>query len=304
MTPLACPVHKVTLTAPNHCQLCGFNYPQVRGIPILINEQNSVFRIEDYLAREREYGGASSYAGSLDERKGIRQAYRRIMHRISESGPSSVAISPDEAIQKVRSARPNAKTLVIGAGDAVYAGDITYTDVAVTPHIACVADAHDLPFVDASFDLCILVAVLEHVADPWRCVEEVRRVLRPGGYVYAVTPFLQPVHMGAHDFTRFTFVGHRRLFRHFDDVASGIALGPAASTAYVLRSLLNTAFKSPFMKSLSKAAGLLMTHPLRYLDRFIVRRSAAYEGASAFYFFGSLRSAPLTDREILLAYRG
>ena len=81
------------------------------------------------------------------------------------------------------------------------------------PYPILLGNAETLPFPDASFDLVIAVAVLEHVADPFRCVAEMRRVLAPSGHVYAVTPFLQPVHMGAYDFTRFTPIGHRRLFR-------------------------------------------------------------------------------------------
>ncbi|HEX5709127.1 MAG TPA: methyltransferase domain-containing protein [Pyrinomonadaceae bacterium] len=43
------------------------------------------------------------------------------------------------------------------------------------------ADAHALPFADESFDLTYCRYVLEHVADPARVLEEMRRVLKPGG---------------------------------------------------------------------------------------------------------------------------
>ncbi len=43
------------------------------------------------------------------------------------------------------------------------------------------ADAHELPFPDASFDSCISLQVLEHVKSPQRVVREISRVLRPGG---------------------------------------------------------------------------------------------------------------------------
>lgn len=44
-----------------------------------------------------------------------------------------------------------------------------------------VADAEALPFADASFDLVYSYGVLHHTPDTRRAVEEVRRVLRPGG---------------------------------------------------------------------------------------------------------------------------
>lgn len=48
--------------------------------------------------------------------------------------------------------------------------------------------AEDLPFPDASFDLVILDNVLEHVQDQERTLAEIRRVLRPDGLLYMVTP--------------------------------------------------------------------------------------------------------------------
>ena len=48
--------------------------------------------------------------------------------------------------------------------------------------------AEALPWADGSFDLVILDNVLEHVKDRARTLSEIRRVLRPGGLLYQVTP--------------------------------------------------------------------------------------------------------------------
>lgn len=45
-----------------------------------------------------------------------------------------------------------------------------------------------LPFADASFDVVTLLAVLEHLSQPRRMVEEIARVLRPGGEVLVTVP--------------------------------------------------------------------------------------------------------------------
>ena len=51
-----------------------------------------------------------------------------------------------------------------------------------------VARAEELPFRDGAFDLVTLVEVIEHTQSPAHCVEEVRRVLRPGGRLALTTP--------------------------------------------------------------------------------------------------------------------
>src|ERR1700709_924507 len=48
-----------------------------------------------------------------------------------------------------------------------------------------------LPFADASFDGVVAKDLLEHVADPGAVVREIRRVLRPGGKVFASSPDAQ-----------------------------------------------------------------------------------------------------------------
>ena len=48
--------------------------------------------------------------------------------------------------------------------------------------------AESIPFPEASFDLVMLDNVLEHVTDRPGTLREVRRVLKPGGLLYMVTP--------------------------------------------------------------------------------------------------------------------
>lgn len=50
------------------------------------------------------------------------------------------------------------------------------------------ADGYQLPFADASFSLVLLIAVLEHTSEPWRLLQEARRVLKPGGRTLIVVP--------------------------------------------------------------------------------------------------------------------
>ena len=112
---------------------------------------------------------------------------------------------------------------------------MTAFDIYDTPRVQVVADAHQIPIRDEHFDGVVIQAVLEHVLEPQRVADEIWRVLKPGGLVYAETPFMQQVHEGAYDFTRFTESGHRYLFRRFDLIELGRVSRTGASADVVGR---------------------------------------------------------------------
>jgi hypothetical protein len=110
--------------------------------------------------------------------------------------------------------------------------------------------------------------------------------------------------MGAYDFTRFTHLGHRRLFRYFEEIRSGIALGPWASAGQLLRYALASVSDRPSARRWLKLLGLLVTYPLRWMEGLAHANRSAYDSASGFYFFGTLREQPISDRELLQFFRG
>jgi len=72
--------------------------------------------------------------------------------------------------------------------------------------------AERLPFQDNVFDAVFSFAVLEHVRDPFACAREMLRVLKPGGKLYCVVPFLQPFHAYPHHYYNMTAQGLANLF--------------------------------------------------------------------------------------------
>lgn len=58
------------------------------------------------------------------------------------------------------------------------------------PVVQALLDGADLPFPEATFDAVILSEVIEHLVDPDHTVDEVHRVLRPGGTFLVTTPNL------------------------------------------------------------------------------------------------------------------
>jgi SAM-dependent methyltransferase len=77
------------------------------------------------------------------------------------------------------------------------------------------ADVTTTPLKPKSVDCILCTEVLEHLKDPQTCVDEIHRLLRDDGLVFASTPFFYPVHADPYDFQRFTEDGLRHLFREF-----------------------------------------------------------------------------------------
>jgi SAM-dependent methyltransferase len=180
---------------------------------------------------------------------------------------------------------------------------VVHTDVSRGPNVDYVCDAHDIPFADGTFDLVVAASVLEHVADPFRVVDEFFRVLKPEGYVFAVTPFMQPNHLGVYDFTRFTFVGYRRLFRRFDEIEMGVALGPGSSLAYAIRYFFAALSENRRVASILSLIGLLISRPLKYLDKVLNKKKSAIGCAAGYLFFGRRSETVLSDRELVESFK-
>lgn len=73
------------------------------------------------------------------------------------------------------------------------------------PHVF--GDALSLPFASGAFDTVLLLDVLEHLEKDTTCLNEIQRVLKPGGVLILQVPFLYPIHDAPRDFRRLTEYG-------------------------------------------------------------------------------------------------
>jgi SAM-dependent methyltransferase len=200
-----------------------------------------------------------------------------------------------------------ARVLVVGGGSLGNGVEELYTagievigfDLYGSDLTQLVADAHAIPLAGASVDAVIVQAVLEHVLDPARVVAEIHRVLRPDGLIYAETPFLQQVHAGRYDFTRFTASGHRYLLRRFSQLDAGPVAGPGTVLLWSAEHVVRGLTRSALAGRLTRAALLW----LRLLDRWVPADHAA-DSASALFFLGRRCERELTAAEIVAYYPG
>lgn len=89
-------------------------------------------------------------------------------------------------------------------------------DPITSPHVF--GSVTDVPLRSALADCVMCTEVLEHLAEPARCVREAHRLLKPGGLLIGSVPFMYPVHGDPHDFQRFTPDGLTRLLAPFATV--------------------------------------------------------------------------------------
>jgi SAM-dependent methyltransferase len=127
-------------------------------------------------------------------------------------------ITLDRFIQRHAS---NQRTLDIGAQNGPYAALFprrVALDVQRGVGVQIIGDAQLLGIRDASFDVVLCTEVLEHLPEPQRAIDEMFRVLTPGGQLLLTTRFLFPIHDAPHDYFRFTKYGLRHLLRRFEIV--------------------------------------------------------------------------------------
>src|ERR1700682_2529848 len=79
-----------------------------------------------------------------------------------------------------------------------------------SPDADLLADAHAVPFRDSTFDAVLSYAVLEHLYNPFVAIDEVSRVLKPGGVFFGAVSQGEPFH---ESYFHHTSLGVLALFR-------------------------------------------------------------------------------------------
>jgi SAM-dependent methyltransferase len=288
------------------CIGCGTLYPLVNGVPVLIDDTRSVFRAADIAAEIR---AADSEAGA---KASLSDFVRRLTPGIDHNYRKRRALSRMASLCKTQH-DGRARILVLWGlqGHSVTRdpprwdnSDLVHAAVLPQPGAAVSCDPQQLPFADQSFDALLAFDVLHQVLNPDACAAEIHRVLVARGLVYAETPFVQPVHQSAYDFQRFTSLGHRRVFRHFEEVESGVGAGPGAALAWAWRSLLGSLGRSRFSRFALRTCGNFTGFFLHYLDAALHDRPASHDAAASVYFLGHRSQVALSDQELVAGYRG
>ena len=283
---------------------CAFHppasFPLSEPWPVLVDFEHSILQRDDAVVTDASVGvalGAGRW--SIDRLPRRMRSWWKPPNRVAQRN-----------VELLLSLLPGESPLVLVIGGATVGNGVEalYEDQRVgvvgfdvygSALVQFIADAHQIPLRDRSVDGVVIQAVLEHVLEPPKVIAEAHRVLREGGIVYAETPFLQQVHAGAYDFTRYTSSGHRFLFRKFDEIAAGPVAGPGTQLLWSIDHLVRGLTRSELAGKLARALFFWM----RGLDR-AVPTAFALDSASAVYFLGRRSDGELGPHEIAGYYAG
>ena len=311
---LVCPCrHRAPLTRTKEilkcikpgCEYSTNGFDSISGTPVLIafTQVDTVCDQQKILSSKKL--AEFNFTNIKRDRNLLHKVLSKVIH-----GTNKVTLDNYQYFINLINAIVNVKNiLIIGSGSrgvgigALYENKnivITGIDIYASDNVDFIADAHYLPFADKIFDGVIIQAVLEHVLDPQSVVEEIHRVLKSDGYVYAETPFMQQVHEGAYDYYRFTVLGHRYLFKKFELISMGGIKGAGTVLAWSVRYLLWGIFNSRKISLIVSAPFFLAA---RLLDRLSRRQSMA-DNSSGVFFLGKKSNLLVKQISIPALYTG
>jgi len=144
-----------------------------------------------------------------------------------------------------------------------------------SPHTVFAADIQQLTMIrDEVYDTAISLEVLEHIPAPWLAIDEIYRILKPGGYFLLTVPHLSRLHDVPHDYYRYTRFGIDYLLQRsgFEIISIEEKAGLATFLGHQLSTLLISASRASrvLRRAVETANKWLITRPAYALDRSLL----------------------------------
>ena len=277
---LACPVCKspVRLNESKNmlvCTDCGREYGFKNGVPVMLDEK-SESNIEKEWQKMEEGSIKSPLSSKLTRRLLAPLPY--FWHE------------QDKKIESItQKLGPQAAYLNVGSKASRLMEGIINLDIDAFQNVTVVGDAHVLPFINDSIDCVFIMQVIEHLQNPFLAIKEIFRVLKNGGYVFALVPFLEGYHTYPSDYQRFSRTGVQELFSEFENVELCVAAGPGSTLSWVIREFIAVLFpfsNNRLVYSIIREITGWLTFPFKYLDIIMSRKKYAGKIANSFFYLG------------------
>jgi SAM-dependent methyltransferase len=210
--------------------------------------------------------------------------------------PPSLALTDTQNMKIAKalaSIGPDGIMLNVGSKDVRLTDRVINIDIAPYKNVDLICDAQKLSLKDESVDAFAVVALLEIVERPELVLDEIHRVLKPGGLVVATTPFLQTYHPDPIDSRRFTIHGARKLFDRFEIEEVVPTRGVFGSFLGLLKDYLAVffSFNNLFLWKVNNIVFQWVLAPLKYLDRVMPNYRMAEYVSSSFTVIARKRSS-------------
>ena len=283
------------------CTQCKREYAVEGGVAILFDEQTSLYSRGSVSRSRAKQASTPKVKGRIE--KLLPDLERNFVARdhAESFARRLLAENPAPMILNIGGKHAGAACLKLRNDPAAR---VVEMDVRPGPLANLLADPSQIPFADGTFDAVIIDAVLEHVAEPIAVADEIWRVLKPRGMVYSDVPFMLQVHGGSLDFWRFSHVGHRCLFRKFEELESGMSQGPSVALECAILYFWLSFVRGRYARYAVRSMCRLTLFPLKYLDYLLVRKPGAMDAVMGTFFIGRRSEHDIPQRTLLDAYRG
>jgi SAM-dependent methyltransferase len=203
-------------------------------------------------------------------------------HPTWQSKPSRNRVA--EFLKQERIQSPDGILLNLGSGVRRFGQKTLNLDLFGAQGVDIQGDVLHLPIKGESVQAIVCTGVLEHVRDPHRAVQEICRVLKPGGRSYFEVPFIQTFHASPDDFFRWTAAGLQHVLRPLCIVESQVIAGPASSLAWIFQETMAMLFslRSNILYRIGLRFFGYLALPISRMDIVLEGHPMARQAASGF----------------------
>jgi SAM-dependent methyltransferase len=144
--------------------------------------------------------------------------------RLNYYVPTITRFSLEQKLGKIFKEIKNAGVVLdVGSSFGPYKSRLRHSkwvtlDIQKGPGVQIIADIHNMPFENMSFDTVLATEILEHCINPQKAIEEMYRLLKKNGILVLSTRFIYFYHPRPKDYYRFTKDSLKYLLRKFRDI--------------------------------------------------------------------------------------
>ena len=238
-------------------------YPVENGVPILLKDAGEIKKEWKDSNMETEY----------EKLKGKKKFKQKVREYLEDDLRAEKAAEGFKLFDKY----DDGLCIAIGGGPKRHHKNLVNLNMAPFVNIDVVGDAHHLPYADDCVEAIHCEAVLEHLPEPHKAIQEMYRVLKKGGVVYSITPFLQAYHGYPHHYQNLTLTGHEYYYKKqgFEIKESGVCAGPTY-TVIMLNYLYLLSYLPRILSLVAKIYFVVGMGIFKHFDRILNKKKEAH----------------------------